>query len=143
MCLSTNAGVLMLPQREYLCRAVGEHLSTECRTNHSVLEWSIKFSSNEYHHNRFITRSSRVHYRSGWISSGIMTIKYSKNSEPGVIPIISTLHISNITNTLNGFEINCTGLDLTSLGERISVIVLYITSTNGKSKNKKGICTVL
>ena len=122
----------MVPQREYLCSAEGEHLSIECRTNHSVLKWSIKFSWDIHHHYRFVPRSSRVHHRSGWFSSGDSAITFSKNSEAGVIPTVSTLHMSNVRNWLNGLEINCTGLDLTSLGERILVYVLYIT--NGENE---------
>ena len=124
----------MIPQREYLCPAAGEHLSIGCSTNYAVLEWSVNFFGSKSYYTRSVSISSHKdhHY---WLSSGYMAIKYSKISELGVIPLISTLHISNISDILNQVEINCTGLqsDINDyVGERISVTVLYVT--NGKSK---------
>ena len=120
----------MAPQREYLCPAAGEYVSIECSTNYTVLKWSIKFSFDEYSHSRFVTHSSNA-YLHGWISSGDTAIKYSKNSEPRIIPLISSLMISNVSDLVDGIEINCTGLQSdmnTSFGERILMMVLYIVT---------------
>ena len=113
-----------------MCPAAGEHLSIECSTNYTVLQWSIKFSFDEYSHSRFVTHSSNA-YLHGWISSGDTAIKYSKNSEPWAIPLISILMISNVGDFVDEVEINCTGLqsDMNrSFGERISVTVLYVVT---------------
>ena len=113
----------MVPQREYLCPATGEHLSIECSTNYTVLEWSIKFSNGHYS-SRLVTHTSYV-LLYGWWSSGATAIKYLKNSEPGEIPLISTLMISNVGDFVNGVEINCTGLQIEEI---VYVTVFHVVT---------------
>ena len=90
----------MIPLREYLCPGPGEYLSIGFSTNYTALEWSINFYGSTYYYTRSVSIFSHEDHHS-WLSFGDTVIQYSKNSELGVTPLISILHIGNISDILN------------------------------------------
>lgn len=94
----------MIPQI-FLC--LGEQHSLDCSTNWDYLQWEIQYSSSQtYYYNRFLSAYSRVgNYH--WRRIGGTTINYTKNSEPGVLPLTSTLLIDPVTTSVDGIVITC------------------------------------
>lgn len=93
-----------------------------CGTNNTFLEWAIKFPQYEslctylfIYGLSFRVKNIRKY----------ITITCTKTSERGLIPLMSTVTIDNVSNDLNGTVINCTGLSY-SVRERISVTVIHV-----------------
>ena len=128
----------MMPQNEvaYLCP--GEQYSTVCSTNQTCLEWVIRhpsYDNNHSYHQDINVSSSVGNYL--WRHIEDTAINYTKDSEPGVLPLTSTLIINFITSSLNGTIIECCSHEevpnnVYCCGEGISTTLIQVI--NGKLK---------
>ena len=122
-----------MPQNEVVYMCPEEQLSIVCSTNqtYSYLEWAIRIPPTSYYlRSQWISASSHVsNYL--WRRTGDTTINYTKNSEPGVLPLISTLLIDSVTTSFNGTMITCNEFihvsDNYSL-EAILIMSIYLIS---------------
>ena len=131
-----DAGVLTAPQNEVINLCAGEQLSIMCSTSRSYLDLIIQFPQYEYGvgYTFSVHDSSMSYSRLLRACTSAITINFTKNSEAGVIPLISTLIITDVTTDLNGAVIDCNGLELGYshiIEERISVTVIHVI--NGKN----------
>ena len=94
----------MMPQNEEVYLCPGEQHSIVCSTNQTYIEWEIRLPPRNYY--TPLSAFSRMgNYL--WGRIGDTTINYTKDSEPGVLPLISTLLINSVTTSFNGTMITC------------------------------------
>ena len=119
----------MVPQNEVVYLCPGEQISITCSTNNTFLGWDIElnFSQYGYYIRRYVSMYDSMSYYSSLLIRDTI-VNFTKNSERGALPLISTLIINNASANLNGTVINCTGLGVYT--ERISVTVIHVI--NGK-----------
>ena len=94
-------------------------LTMSCSTNHTFLEWSISTPRRE-------TRSIPYLDQNVFVPPIMMdsaNFTFSRVSSPGALPLASTMTIMNITSSLQGTVITCTGLN----SSLVSSVVLMIT----------------
>ena len=125
----------MMPQNDEINLCPGEQLSIVCSTNktHEILQWAIKVPPDYNSSSPWIYLSSHVgNYPWGHIGDTILD--YTKNSEPGVLPVISTLLINSATTRIDGAIVICHEhvRDSTNKLHREDIKITVIHVINGK-----------
>ena len=96
----------MMAQNEVVYLCPGEHHSIVCSTNQTLLQWIIRVPPHYHGSHHWIQISSPLGYYNSW-SIGHTTINFTKRSEPGVLPLKSTLLIKSVATGFNGTMIAC------------------------------------
>ena len=89
-----------------MCR-VGDHLEVTCSsTNASVLDWEFVSTEANDHIDSTVTSTQQVQEI---VSSHSTVFIFSRTSELGILPLVSTLEIGFVGLPLNGSNITCMG----------------------------------
>ena len=102
---------------------VGDSLAVMCNTTESVLDWNIAFARTNDRIDSTVTSSLLVQ---DIRTSNSTVFVFSRTSECGTLPLISTLDISSVTSSLNGSTISC--MDSSSVAMEVITTTLYIIS---------------
>ena len=116
-----------MPQNKVVYLCPGEHHSIVCSTNQTILQWIIRVPPHYHGSHHWIQISSPLEYYNSW-SIEDTTINVTKNSEPGVLPLISTLLIKSVATSFNGTMIAC----YNNIPEFITLSITSIHVINGK-----------
>ena len=108
--------------RAAVCR-VGDSLAVMCNTNESVVDWNIAFAGTNDRIDSTVTSNTQVQ---DIHTSNSNVFIFSRTSERGTLPLISTLDISSVTSSLNGSTISC--MDSSSVAMEVTTTTVYIIS---------------
>ena len=111
--------------RAAVCR-VGDSLAVMCNTNESVVDWNIAFAGTNDRINSIVTSTTQVQ---DIRTSNSNVFIFSRTSERGTLPLISTLDISSVTSSLNGSTISC--MDSSSVAMEVTTTVYIISDSDG------------
>ena len=86
---------------------IGDYLEVMCSiTNETVLDWEFVFTGTNDRIDSIVTSTQQVHEV---VPSHSTVFIFSRTSELGTLPLISTLEIAVVTLPLNGSTIMCMG----------------------------------
>ena len=119
-----------MPQNEVVYLCPGEHHSIVCSTNQTHLLWMIRYPLYTVYYRHIILISSSMGYDSFFRYMGDTTINITKNSEPGALPLTSTLQINSINTSSNGTMITCSEYNIGYGIKDISITSMVVI--NGK-----------
>ena len=88
-----------------VCR-VGDRLEVMCSTNESALEWEVVSVAGTNDHNIESTVTSTQQVQDVHTSNSTVLI-FSRTSEHGILPLVSTLEITFVGQTMNGSTVTC------------------------------------
>ena len=111
--------------RAAVCR-VGDSLAVMCNTNESVVDWNIAFAGTNDRIDSIVTSTTQVQ---DIRTSNSNVFIFSRTSERGALPLISTLDISSVTSSLNGSTISC--MDSSSVAMEVTTTVYIISDSDG------------
>ena len=105
------------------CRG-DDQLELMCSVPNGFLEWSFSLvlenDTTPMSYSRVLTRSTTG---SSYLEVGPLTFTFSRTSNIGSLPLMSTLLIRPVSNVLNGTQVNCTDrLTMESQSSRIDVV---------------------
>ena len=92
--------------RAAVCHVVVK-LEVMCSTNGSVLDWGVVFAGTNDRIDSTVTSTLLVQDVHTYMSNSIV-FKFSRTSERGTLPLMSTLGISSVGLPLNASTITCT-----------------------------------
>ena len=112
--LENTSTVILSPSGVAIVRS-GDQLELTCTTTEDLLQWRFSLILGN---GTFTTEFSRtVHSTSGYLShlevNSIM-FNFSRITSHGSVPVISTLLIGPVSNSLNGTVINCVTSEVSS-----------------------------
>ena len=95
--------------RAAVCHA-GDRLEVTCTSNASILVWNVEYigSNGRMQLQEIITSTIRVQ---GFETINSSVFIFSRVSELGALPLMSTLVIGSVSSGLNGSNITCMELD--------------------------------
>ena len=105
-----------------VCR-VGDQLEVTCSTNSNALDWEIVFTETNDRIDSTVTSTQQIQEV---VPSHSTVFIFSRTSELGTIPLVSTLDISSVELTLNGSNIICTD----STSNAMANIMVHIIGEN-------------
>ena len=111
--------------RAAVCR-VGDSLAVMCNTNESVVDWNIAVAGTNDRIDSIVTSTTQVQ---DIHASDSNVFIFSRTSERGTLPLISTLDISSVTSSLNGSTISC--MDSSSVAMEVTATVYIISDSDG------------
>ena len=89
--------------RATVCR-IGDQLEVMCSTNDSFLDWEFVFAGTNDRIDSTVTSTQGVQ---DVHTSHSTVFIFSRTSEQGTLPLVSTLEISSVGQNLNGSTITC------------------------------------
>ena len=101
--ITYHAGIFVA-QNVHLCP--GDNFPKMCSTNYSYLQWNVYFPRAREWHGNLVPRYGSNSYTVRNTRCDIIL-----NSDPGVLPITSTLLLNSVTSDINGAQIYCSGFD--------------------------------
>ena len=104
--------------RAAVCR-VGDHLEVVCNATESVVDWNIALEGTNDRVDSTVTSNTQVQ---DILSLHSTLFIFSRTSERGMLPLISTLEISSVTSSLNGSTISCMDSSSSSMDTTIYII---------------------
>ena len=117
--------------RAAVCR-VGDHLEVMCNATGSIVDWNIAFEGINDRVDSTVTSNTQVQDILPLHSTVFI---FSRTSERGMLPLISILEITSVTNSLNGSTISC--MDSSSAAVETTV---YIIGDSDGGYKKSDIC---
>ena len=103
-----------------VCR-VGDQLVVMCSTNDSVLDWEFVFAGTNDRIDSTVTSTQQVQ---DVHTSHSTVFLFSRTSECGALPLVSTLEIGSVGQNLNGSTISC--MESSSVIVHVAMTTIYI-----------------
>ena len=112
----------------------GEQQTTlMCGADHIYLEWNVSIirqPSLRIHETRSIPYLDQNIVVSP-ILINFASFTFSRDSSPGALPLVSTMKIKNVTSSLEGTVIRCTGLNSSSVSSVVLMTTIHVYDING------------
>ena len=118
-----------------VCR-VGDQLVVTCSTNSNALDWEFVFAETNDCIDSTVTSTQQIQEI---VPSHSTVFIFSRTSKLGTIPLVSTLDISSVGQTLNGSNITCTD----STSNAMATIMVHIIGENDSRLLPLCACMVL
>ena len=125
----TSIAVISPSDRAPVCR--GNTLNLICTSSGRFQEWSFSLKLDLITENQTAARrytrtlqsSGPGHLQTFEDMIGSATFLYSRSSAEGILPLVSTLSISPVSEDLNGTVVNCTDI---TIGDTVSTLIINI-----------------
>ena len=111
-----------------VCR-VGDQLVVMCSTNDSFLDWEFVFAGTNDRIDSTVTSTTQVQ---DVRTSHSTVFLFSRTSELGTLPLVSTLEINSVGQNLNGSTISCMESSSVTVAMEVTTTVYIIGDRDGK-----------
>ena len=112
----------------------GDYETLICNTNHIFLEWSVSTASqSSLRETRSISYLDQSPTITPITLMNSINFTFSRDSSPRALPLVSTMTIKNVTSTLEGTVVSCTGINSSSSSVVLMTTIYVFDVSRGRS----------